>query len=252
MIKILNNILKGLMVSLVIITILGFTTLDITPITPNTLILVSSSMINSLTTSEEKEDVKEEIEVFEELSDDTKLEIKEEIEESNDKNNQETSDKKEEIKVEENTPSQVIEPEKPQEIVIQGVYSPNLEVANTYSAIETYHGKMTGYGPDCVGCSGITASGMNVLNGNIYYNDKTFGNIRIVAGDRSIPFGSIIRITGVNISSDPVLAIVLDRGGMIGFEEWKHSYFDLLYESEGAASSFGRQNATFELLRRGY
>ena len=118
--------------------------------------------------------------------------------------------------------------------------------------IETYYGKMTGYGPDCIGCSGITASGMNVLNGNIYYEDETFGNIRIVAGDKSIPFGSIIRITGVSIATEPILAIVLDRGGMIGFETWKHSYFDLLFESEQAAIPVGRQDATFELLRRGY
>ena len=112
---------------------------------------------------------------------------------------------------------------------------------------------MTAYGPDCYGCtSGRTASGQYVMDGNIYYNDPTFGNIRIVAADKSIPFGSIIRISGLSIFPEPILAIVLDRGGMIGFAEGKHSYFDLLYKSEKDAASFGRPTATFELLRRGY
>ena len=65
-------------------------------------------------------------------------------------------------------------------------------------------------------------------------------------------FGSIIKIIGLSISEDPILAIVLDRGGMIGFAEGKHSYFDLLYKSEADAYSFGRPTATFELLRSGY
>ena len=38
--------------------------------------------------------------------------------------------------------------------------------------IKTYNGPMTAYGPDCVGCIGITASGYNVLDGNIFYNDR--------------------------------------------------------------------------------
>ena len=123
----------------------------------------------------------------------------------------------------------------------------------TIEVLETYVGKMTAYGPDCYGCtSGRTASGQYVMDGNIYYNDPTFGNIRIVAADKTIPFGSIIRISGLNIFPEPILAIVLDRGGMIGFAEGKHSYFDLLYKSEKDAASFGRPTATFELLRRGY
>lgn len=256
MIKFLNNSLKGLMASLVIVTILGFASLDIKPTSPNTLILVSSSMINSLTTND-KSNVSEEETENKEVNNEVEEEIKLEIDSKNESvnNNEEIVDDKVNTEVNEEVINDETEEkieEVVEEIVVQGVYAPNLEVASTYSAIETYYGKMTGYGPDCVGCSGITASGMNVLNGNIYYNDVTFGNIRIVAGDKSIPFGSIIRITGINISSDPVIAIVLDRGGMIGFAEWKHSYFDLLYESENAALSFGRQDATFELLRNGY
>ena len=277
----LSNVLKGLILALVVIFCGGFILLNINMTPSNTLVLISSSVINSIETefikeekvneedlSKEENEVTEEKEEVKEVlqTEDSKinLEIKEDInsagENKQDENN--NSEEKEEIKVEQpesnKQPSQenqqiVVENSKPkEEVKVQGSYNPNLAVANTIEAIETYHGKMTGYGPDCVGCSGITASGRNVKNGNIYYNDQTFGTIRIVAGDRSIPFGSIIKITGLNISSDPILAIVLDRGGMIGFAEGKHSYFDLLYETEKAASSFGRQTATFELLRSGY
>lgn len=116
--------------------------------------------------------------------------------------------------------------------------------------IRTYKGPMTAYGPDCVGCSGITASGYNVLNGNIFYKDKTFGNIRILAADRSLPFGTIVRIKGLKKYPNGVIAIVLDRGGAIGFS--KKSYFDLLYNSEKETLTFGCQYATFDILRLGF
>ena len=117
--------------------------------------------------------------------------------------------------------------------------------------IATYYGIITAYGPDCVGCtSGKTASGYNVLNGNIYYNDKKYGKVRIVAADKTLPFGTIVRIKNLSIFKEPILAIVLDRGGAIGFN--KNVYFDLLYNSEKETLSFGKRKATFEILRRGY
>ncbi|MBQ8473063.1 MAG: 3D domain-containing protein [Bacilli bacterium] len=272
----LNNVLKGLVLAFVIVILGGSLYLKINIHPTNTLVLISSNLVGSITTNQTlkenqeesltKEDLpQDEVQVFEEEESEEKLEIKEEIKEEIIEENTQTEEVTKEEVVEPITPPVVEEPkqevvEKPipekepvqEEIVIKGEYAPNLEVINTVEVLATYHGKMTGYGPDCVGCSGITASGRNVLNGNIYYDDKTFGTIRIVAGDKSIPFGSIIKITGINISSEPVLAIVLDRGGMIGFAEGKHAYFDLLYASEGDASSFGRQDATFELLRTGY
>ena len=102
--------------------------------------------------------------------------------------------------------------------------------------------------PDCKGCSGITASGYNVRNGNIYYNDKEYGKLRIVAMDKSIPFGSIVRIK--KIFKEPVLAIVLDRGSAIGLN--KKVYIDLLYKSEKETLTFGKREATFEILRYGF
>lgn len=126
-----------------------------------------------------------------------------------------------------------------------------VEIKKEEMVLKTYSGPITAYGPDCKGCTtGKTASGYKVSNGNIYYNDKTYGKIRIVAADKSLPFGTIIRIKDIDLFKEPVLAIVLDRGSAIGFN--KKSYFDLLYKSEKETESFGRRNATIEVLRNGY
>ncbi|MDD2469646.1 MAG: 3D domain-containing protein [Bacilli bacterium] len=114
--------------------------------------------------------------------------------------------------------------------------------------LDTFVGQLTGYGPDCVGCSGITASGYNVKTGNIYYYDKLYGKIRIVAADRKIPIGSIVRITASKIYAEPITAIVLDRGGAI-----KGNKMDLLFENEAATRFVGRQrNVKYEILRQGW
>lgn len=254
----LNNIFKGLLTAFVVICLGGFIALNINVTPSNVMVLVSSSLINSINTDVlEKEELKEDAIIDDDKEE--KEEIKEEVKEVTEPVVEVVTPEPAPVPVPEPEPAptpvpapQPTPPPAKQEVVVQGSYQPNLAVASTIEPIATYYGKMTGYGPDCYGCSGITASGKNVLNGNIYYQDKTFGNIRIVAGDRSIPFGSIIRISGTTISTEPILAIVLDRGGMIGFQEGKHSYFDLLYETERAATVVGMQNATFELLRSGY
>ena len=126
---------------------------------------------------------------------------------------------------------------------------PAIKEEKKEKVIQTFSGPITAYGPDCVGCSGITASGKNVRN-DIYYNDKEYGKIRIVAADKTLPFGTIIRISDLDVFSEPIIAIVLDRGGAIGFN--RRVYFDLLYPSEKETNFFGKRNATFEVLRRGY
>lgn len=116
--------------------------------------------------------------------------------------------------------------------------------------LETLKGKMSGYGPDCKGCSGNLASGINARNGNIYYNDSKYGRIRIVAGDRKYKFGTIVRIKNSRAGNN-IIAIVLDRGGSIGIG--KKFLFDLLYASSAeAARDEVSYNVTFEILRYGY
>lgn len=120
---------------------------------------------------------------------------------------------------------------------------------SSYAVISTERVTISHYGHDCYGCtSGYTAGGYYVGDGRIYYNDETFGNVRVVAADKKYPIGTIIRLEYHDTS---IIAIVLDRGGGIG--DGKRFQIDLLEPSEKEANS--RQiasNSKLEVLRLGY
>lgn len=118
---------------------------------------------------------------------------------------------------------------------------------NKNKAIE-FTGTITAYGPDCVGCSGIVGCYpyQDVRNGNIYYKDSSYGTIRILAADPSIPCGSIVKIS--NYFQQEIIGIVLDRGSDI-----KGLTMDLLANSEQETISVGRQyNINFKIERWGF
>ena len=83
----------------------------------------------------------------------------------------------------------------------------------------TYTGRLTGYGPDCAGCSGTGNLACKLPDGNKYslvnngatYKDDQYGEVRILAADTTIfPCGSIIMVDNGKI--DPFMGIVLDTG----------------------------------------
>ena len=115
--------------------------------------------------------------------------------------------------------------------------------------LDKFTGTITGYGPDCYGCIGITSSGYDVRN-TIYYNDKTYDKVRVLAADKSLPFGTIIKVSNLKDYND-FIGIVLDRGSAISFTG--ASQIDLLFKNEISSYDFGRKhNVTFEILRLGY
>lgn len=118
-----------------------------------------------------------------------------------------------------------------------------------YNPIYTFVGELTGYAGDCALCTGYLACPprTNVLKEGIYYNDKTYGTVRIVASSKNYPCGTILRFETSKLSEEPILAIVLDRG--VG-----GNVIDLLTESESyAIKSVGRvRNLEFEVLREGW
>lgn len=155
----------------------------------------------------------------------------------------------EDIQVEGITPTEEVVEDNVQPVVSETIESVVPKVEEVVEVVqqqnEVITGKMSGYGPDCVGCSGYLANGHYVGDGNIYYNDSEYGQVRIVAGDKKYKFGTIVRI------NDSMLAIVLDRGGAIGIG--KKFMFDLLYASEAEANSNGvSYNTKFEILRNGF
>ena len=255
--RILNNIIKGLLVTLVLIIVGGILWINL-KLSPNTsMVLVSSSLVNSLKTDKTSKITKE-VEKVELVEEKEKEEIKEKTEEENEEKVEEVIEKEEEKiepvvveeKKEEVVESAPVEEKIPSVPSPSGSYEPNSDTASSSDVTATYTGLVTAYGPDCYGCYGsLTAMGDYVGEGNIYYNHPTYGTIRIVAGDRSI-LNKVVRITGLNISSEPVIAIVRDTGGDIGFNKPKGIILDLLFTSEKSQEvlNFGMQYATVEVL----
>lgn len=119
--------------------------------------------------------------------------------------------------------------------------------ASTTSGTGKYGTYLTGYGWDCCGGAGYTASGYKLSNSVYTYKDKTYGEIRIIASN-SLPMYSVVDIYG-NIKLENgktykrVRAIVLDRGV---------SHFDLAYPNESTASRYaGYNRVTYNILRSG-
>ena len=167
------------------------------------------------------EEVEEEPEVVEE-------EVQEEVVEEEPK--EEVVVGKDEV-IEDNTPID----SKPDE----EVYIPSITVGSTFT------GTMSGYGADI---GNYTASG-HYIGDSIYYPDSTYGDIRILAGDRSIPFGTVIEVSNSNVGS--FIGIVLDTGRNIGFD--KLYDFDVLFETSREALNYGvSKNVSFKILRVGY
>lgn len=117
-----------------------------------------------------------------------------------------------------------------------------------WGSIDSYTGDLTGYGADCPLCTGRLAcmSSLDLSNGRTTYNDKTYGEINIVASSKNLPCGTIIRFDSKVISEDKVVAIVLDRG-VLGND------IDYLTPSESYAKKYiGRSSITYDVLRLGW
>ncbi len=118
---------------------------------------------------------------------------------------------------------------------------------NLYSAKDTFTGDITGYGANCPLCSGnLACSKYYVKDGTTIYPDVQYGNVRIVASSSNLPCGSIVRFELNSISSEPIVAIVLDRG-VLGND------LDLLMASESDAVKYvGRKTKSYDVLRFGW
>lgn len=122
------------------------------------------------------------------------------------------------------------------------IYGPDMPISFT--------GQMTAYNPVCKGCTGkvYCPPRQDVTNGNIYFDDTTYGRIRILAADYAIPCGTIVKITNVSFSSEPIIGIVLDRGGAI-----KGNIMDFLVTETDNMDIVGRQRGVkYEILRWGW
>lgn len=159
----------------------------------------------------------------------------------------------EEEKVEEEV---VVEEVKEEESVSVTTSTPN------ESNDAVFVGKMTGYGADCVGCSGIGALSCRAADGSRYtlsengeyYNDATYGTVRIVAAALDkFPCGTIVKVDHPALGT--FYAVVMDTGGSMK-RAWANGYvwMDLAFKTESDPSIYSTtsSNTTYSVQRWGW
>ena len=123
-------------------------------------------------------------------------------------------------------------------------------------------GKMTGYGADCVGCSGIGSLSCRAADGSRYtlsengeyYNDATYGTVRIVAAAlNKFPCGTIVKVEHPALGT--FYAVVMDTGGSMN-RAWANGlvWMDLAFKTESDPDIFATtsSNTTYSVQRWGW
>lgn len=123
-------------------------------------------------------------------------------------------------------------------------------------------GKMTGYGADCIGCSGTGALSCRAADGSRhtltengeYYNDATYGTVRIVAAALDkFPCGTIVKVDHPALGT--FYAVVMDTGGSMR-NAWANGYvwMDLAYRTESDPEIYATtsSNTTYSVQRWGW
>lgn len=128
--------------------------------------------------------------------------------------------------------------------------------------LATYTGKLTGYGPDCAGCSSkgnvacLTKNKTkhSLITDGIYYEDSEYGKVRILSAATSkFKCGTIIEVTKPGVT--PFMAIVLDSGGDMRLAWSKGTvWMDLAYSSNAMSGSDNLlgKNIKFNVQRWGW
>lgn len=125
-----------------------------------------------------------------------------------------------------------------------------------------FTGKLTGYGPDCPGCSKVgnvaclTKEGTrhSLINDGLYYTDVTYGEVRILAADNSaFPCGTIVKVDNGRL--EEFTGIVLDSGYTMR-NAWKSGvvWMDMAFSKESDAKVGGAtsSNTKFSVQRWGW
>ena len=124
-----------------------------------------------------------------------------------------------------------------------------------------YNGTLTGYGPDCPGCSAAgnvscktrEKTNHSLTYDGITYNDKIYGEVRILAATRELfPCGTIVLVD--NGVLEPFYGIVLDTGSTMrnAWTSEKKVWMDLAFESQGSVKNATSRNTNFKVQRWGW
>mgnify|MGYP004606803543 FL=1 len=129
-------------------------------------------------------------------------------------------------------------------------------------SLAEYTGRLTGYGPDCVGCTGsgnLACKTRNkkthsLVKDGIYYNDSEYGKVRILAAATTkFKCGTIVVVS--KEGAEPFVGIVLDTGGSM-INAWNKGivWMDLAYKTNVSAGSdnLTGKNIKFSVQRWGW
>lgn len=144
------------------------------------------------------------------------------------------------------------------QIVLKEVVNEVVEIGTGEQGL--YSGRLTGYGPDCPGCSSVGNVSCRTREGNnhsliydgITYQDQEYGEIRILAAaTTAFPCGTIINVD--NGILEPFNAVVLDTGYDMR-NAWKNGsvWFDLAFSSQSSVTNVSNATANFSVQRWGW
>lgn len=125
----------------------------------------------------------------------------------------------------------------------------------------TFKGTLTGYGPDCPGCSekGYVACRTeskkyhSLYTDGITYLDKQYGEVRILAATQTVfPCGTMVLVD--NGIKEEFYGIVLDTGHTMrqSWENDSYVWMDLAFESQAAVKNATSRNTNFIVKRWGW
>lgn len=124
-----------------------------------------------------------------------------------------------------------------------------------------YTGVLTGYGPDCPGCSKTgtvscrteTKTNHSLVYDGINYTDSEYGKIRILAAATKVfPCGTIVLVD--NGVLEPFYGVVLDTGYTMrkAWEKDQTVHMDLAFESQSSVKNATSHNTKFSVQRWGW
>ena len=123
-----------------------------------------------------------------------------------------------------------------------------------------YTGKLTGYGPDCSGCTGLlycpdSDENYHYLTNDVestFFNDKEYGKIHILASDPTLfPCGTIIHVVNDNMD---IIGVCMDTGIAMrnAWRLYGNVLIDLAFTGESITAHVTNNNTKFTVLRWGW
>lgn len=124
-----------------------------------------------------------------------------------------------------------------------------------------YIGKLTGYGPDCPGCSAVgnvachteDRKNHSLISDGLYYNDDEFGDVRILAADFTLfRCGTIIKVENSRLGT--FYGVVLDTGSAMvnAWRERQNVLIDLAFDKEEGTRYITQDNIKYSVQRWGW